>query len=212
MNENQEPIAFSEPLPTQRRDDGRKTFHLIACLTVLILMSGFAFANAKYFVLVCQRIGILSKESNSVIGTIDEKAGGRPLEVYFSASVNGDLPIMFTVSERYQKSATGLRKKNDYRFVNTSNRTIYFKPVHDVYPPEAGTPEIMTLEKCFCFTQQKIDPGETKVMSVVYSFNNKLDPKCGVIKMTYTLHESDPETYAASLKAAQGNLAPEAAQ
>lgn len=185
-----ERIPSASPLQSRRL---RR--YLVVLAFVAVGMFGFAYANAKYFVMFCQRIGLLTTPPNQVRATIGEAAPGRPLDVYFTAHVNDNLPISFAVEKAFQRTTTGVATINDYKFVNLSNETIYFRPVHDVAPMRAGDEGTMILEQCFCFTEQKILPGQRYSLPVKYTFTEKLDERTEVVNMSYTLFRSTKEAY-----------------
>ena len=186
----------SERIPATTASVTRRMRVYLGVLAFVALgMFGFAYANAKYFVMFCQRIGLLTTDPTHIRSTIAPTANGRPLDVYFTAHVNDNLPISFSVAKAYQTTAVGAPEMNDYTFSNLSDQTIYFRPVHDIAPMRAGDEGTMVLEKCFCFTEQKILPGQKYSLPVKYTFTDKLDQSTQVINMSYTLFRSTQEAY-----------------
>ncbi len=193
--------AQNERLPGKR--SSKNSRYMFILVFVMIGMFGFAYANAKWFVIFCERIGVLSTSPTAVAvdGPGGERAPGHELKVYFSAYVNDDLPISFSVKNRTQKSNVNKWQTNDYRFTNLSNDTIYFKPVHDIFPTKAGIAETLELSRCFCFDLQKLEPRQSYSLPVTYLFNDTLGDDVKIIKMSYSLHPSTKEEYEASLAA-----------
>jgi cytochrome c oxidase assembly protein Cox11 len=192
---------FPEDLPEQQRGGKGGLFALVLAL-VVVGMFVFAYANAEFFVMICQRAGLLSTDPQDLRGVVvGEGEPGRKLEVYFTAQVNDNLPMVMSVDNKYQKTNVNVSTINDYRFTNLSDKVIYFKPVHDVYPNRAGAPEVMLLTKCFCFDLQKIDPNQKYSLPVEYTFTEDLDPKVGIIRMSYTVFPSSKEAYDAFMAA-----------
>lgn len=197
-----EQTATNERLPGHGPRRGRKpTIYLIALTIVTVGMFGFAYANAELFVRICQDLGLLSSDPSRMRAGIVDTEGGRPLDIYFSANVADNLPIAFSVERSYQRVALGKAEMNDYHFRNLSDRTIYFRPVHDVNPVRAGGENVMLLEKCFCFTEQKLEPGQRYTLPVKYAFTDKLDERVSNIRMNYTLFPSTRQAYEASMEA-----------
>jgi cytochrome c oxidase assembly protein subunit 11 len=189
------PVApNSEPLPTARRR-GRAQRQLIILSLIGIGMFSFAYANAEFFVMLCQKAGLLSSGPSDVRGTITETEKGRPIEVFFSAAVNDRLPVAFAVDRNVLKMQLGEKVMVNYRFTNLSKETVYFRPTHDVSPIQAGRDGVMILEKCFCFDEQKIDAGASYTLPVVFTFTDKLDEETGTIFMRYFLWKSSQEQY-----------------
>jgi len=198
----------TESLPRTPRPNSGKATNYLLILTILTLgMFGFAYANAQWFVLICQEVGLLTKPAVASRGIAEEAAVGRPLEVYFTASANDNIPIAFSARESYQKSNIGKVRRNEYTFVNLSNQRIYFKPVHDVSPTIKNLDDVLILQKCFCFEQQLIEPRQTYTLPVEYVFNDKLDPAIDVISMRYSLFPSTKADYEASQAASAADKA-----
>ena len=128
------------------------------------------------------------------------------MDVACSAHRADNLPLAFSVDNKYQKINLGRAKINDYYFRNLSNETIYFRPVHDINPLEAGKEEILILEKCFCFSEQKLEPGQRYTLPVKYTFTKELPDNIYNIKMSYTLFPSTEEQYEASQEAYESGL------
>lgn len=198
-----ERLPQSERIPTGGAGTEQKKLIWASALLVFVIgMVAFAYANAELFAALCQRVGILPADVEMAEG-VTPMEKGRPLDVYFSANVNDGLPITLSVVNRFQKTNVGVAKLNDYRFTNLSDRTIYFRPVHDIFPIEAGTSDILLLTKCFCFDLQKIEPHQTYTLPVEYTFTDKLDEKVRTIRMDYTLFPSSKEAYEEFQKAAE---------
>lgn len=196
------------PPISERRPDhvaaARSRRSLILLSALGIGMFGFAYANVPYFYKVCRAIGVLPPELGEAKTAVDTPDAGRPLEVYWMANA-GDMPIAFSVKNRVQDTTVGSREMNEYRFVNLTKETIYFRPVHDVSPMEAGKESILTLEKCFCFDVQKILPAQEYVLPVIYRFGEDLNPATRTITMSYTLFPSTKEQYDAFMAEAKGS-------
>lgn len=198
------PEVTNERLPGKVRPSGRRSNLMLAGLLLFVCgMFGFAYANAEFFVMICQRVGLIAPDAASLqTAAVTDRPAGRPLEVYFSANVANGLPIAFTVDKRFQKTNVNAPQINDYRFTNLSRETIYFRPVHDVYPTKAGLTGTLELLKCFCFDEQMIEPGQSYTLPVEYIFNETLPDNVHVIRMNYTLFPSTRQAYEASLAAA----------
>jgi cytochrome c oxidase assembly protein subunit 11 len=201
MNDSEKDMT-NERLPGRERSAGaKKGIWLGGLAAVAIGMFVFAYVNAEFFVMICQEVGLLSKDPNRARSAIVEGEAGRPVDVYFSAHVADNLPIAFSVVDSYQTVNLGRAKINDYTFRNLSDETIYFRPVHDINPLKAGEEGTLVLEKCFCFTEQMLEPGQKYTLPVKYTFTDNLPENVYTIKMAYTLFPSSKEQYEASLKA-----------
>ncbi len=193
-NTAHEPIpTTNERLPRQRK---KATMYLWALIILVGGMFGFAYANSEFFIMICQKAGLLSTPPEQLRAeAVASEEIGRPLDVYFSANVNDGLPVSLRVEDRYQKAHVGETKIMDYHFTNLTNRKLYFRPVHDVYPIQAGKPDVMLLTKCFCFDMQKIEPNQTYSLPVEYTFTDKLEEDTRTIRMNYSLFPATKAAY-----------------
>lgn len=192
-NHDHEEARVSEQLP---RPVGLSRGKWLGALIFIVSgMFVFAYANAEFFVLLCQKVGILEPDSRALRGAIGEREPGRGLDVYFSANVEDGLPMTFQARRSFQRTRVNERTINDYNFVNLSNEEIYFRPVHSLSPFRAGREEVLLLEKCFCFDEQVIGPGESYTLPIVYAFTDELDDNTHSIQMNYTLFRSSKEAY-----------------
>ncbi len=181
----------------------------LALLSVIVAgMFGFAYANAEFFTLICQKIGLYGATANQLKTdpAPDGRVEGHPVDVYFTATVADGLPLAFSVKERFQKTRLNARTLNEYRFTNLADRTIYFRPVHDVQPTRANNVDTLELTKCFCFDLQKIDAGQSYMLPVEYTFTDVLDGT-RVLTMNYTLFPSTKADYEKSLADAEQGAA-----
>ena len=201
MNQSAPQPELNERRPDRIARSNRTVFTMLAI--VGIGMFGFAFANVPLFFRLCRKYGILPPELKGPQTIANKPDQGRALQIYWLAN-HGDLPIAFSVHDSVQDIHVGERSQNDYRFVNLSDKTIYFRPVHDVSPSSAGQQDTLTLEKCFCFDNQMIEPGKEYTLPVIYSFNSKLPTDVSSITMSYTLFATTKEMYEETLKKTQG--------
>jgi len=191
-------IPDSEIRPDRRaRAKSRRMLAMLCAIGVT--MFGFAYANVPYFYMMCKKYGVLPKDLSAPAPAANTPDAKRPLSVYFLANPGGT-PIAFSVKQRVQDIHIGERAINEYTFVNLAKGTYYFRPVHDVSPREAGG-DNLTLEKCFCFDEQKILEGQTYTLPVVYRFGEGVDAKTSELTMSYTLFPSTKEQYEASQEA-----------
>lgn len=158
-----------------------KLFLILAGLGIFMFV--FAFINIPLFRMYCQKVGIAIAPNSKA--SPEAKSNGRKVTVLFTSVVAGNAPILFKPKESYQTIRLGETAKNEYRFVNLSNDTIYFRPIHSVLPEDAATK--LTLTKCFCFDDQVILPHQEYILPVLYSFKSDLDSEVENITMHYTL-------------------------
>jgi len=152
-----------------------------------VLMFAFAFANVPAFKLFCQKLGFGLSPNNTEANVTDAKTTGREVEVLFMGVVAGGAPIVFEGIEPTKEVQLGKQTETAYRFVNLSNDTIRFRPVHSILPEGAATR--FALKKCFCFDDQTLLPRQEVTMPVVFSIAPDLDSNVERVTLNYTLFQ-----------------------
>jgi cytochrome c oxidase assembly protein subunit 11 len=159
---------------------------LILLLLAALGMTSFAFANQELYALFCQAIGI-SQSPNDPNLVIDESKidENRKVKVVFNVSTMKDVPVKFSVKEISYPIVLGKLYENEYTFANQTADTLYFRPVHSVFPPSASNKYSMV--KCFCFDDMILMPHETLTLPLSFRFSTDVDPLVNRIVMNYTL-------------------------
>ena len=153
-----------------------------------VLMFGFAFANVPAFKLFCRKLGFgLSPNNTEAKTTSAAVSGNREVEVLFMGIVAGGAPISFEAVEATKEVRLGRQTETAYRFVNLSNDTIRFRPVHSILPEGAATR--FSLKKCFCFDDQTLLPKQEVTLPVVFSIAPDLDSNIERMTLNYTLFQ-----------------------
>jgi cytochrome c oxidase assembly protein subunit 11 len=152
-----------------------------------VLMFAFAFANVPAFKLFCRKLGFGLSPNNTEAKVADAKTVGREIEVLFMGVVAGGAPIVFEGVEPTKEVRLGEQAETAYRFVNLSNDTIRFRPVHSILPEGAATR--FALKKCFCFDDQTLLPKQEVTMPVVFSIGSDLDSNVERVTLNYTLFQ-----------------------
>jgi cytochrome c oxidase assembly protein subunit 11 len=117
---------------------------------------------------------------------------GREITVRFDANVADGLPWTFKPAQREVKTHIGLPTKIYYTATNNSDHTIVGRAVYNVTPDAAGY--YFTKTQCFCFNEQKLAPGETAKMPVMFyvdpGFETDIDTKSiQTITLSYTFFQ-----------------------
>jgi len=171
----------------------RKT--LLILVGVGLFMFIFAFANVPFYNMFCRAIGFnLSPDYQPGDDRNAAGAGdGREIKVLYTGVVAGDLPVSFKAKKSVQKAIVGQTFENEYRFVNLSSDTVYFRPVHSILPEDAA--KKFTMVKCFCFDDMTMAPGEERVIPVISTLDPSLGPEIQSVTLHYTLFEKSKEDF-----------------
>jgi cytochrome c oxidase assembly protein subunit 11 len=117
---------------------------------------------------------------------------GAPLTIYFDANVAPGLSLDFRPEKRMLETHVGEATRIDFLVRNTSAEPLTMRAVYNVTPAKAA-PYFFKMQ-CFCFANQKLAPGESARLPVVFY----LDPAmmgdaadANVITLSYTFFPMD---------------------
>ena len=157
-------------------------------------MVGVAYASVPLYRLFCQVTGFA--------GTTQRAAGdaapgpvGRMIGVRFDANHAPSLPWTFAPTESHRRVAIGARYITNFTARNLSERPVTGRASFNVTPSQAGA--YFTKIQCFCFTEQRLAPGQEVQMPVVFFVDPKIldDPNArdiDEITLSYTFYPVDP--------------------
>ncbi len=135
----------------------------IACAAFFFLMVGAAFAAVPLYRMFCQATGYngyVRKAQAAPRQILDRK-----VRIRFDTNVR-DVPFKFTADQTTQDVRIGDTGLAFFKVTNTSNHAVTARAAYNVLPEQAGA-YFQKLE-CFCFTDQTLNPGETRDFPVVY--------------------------------------------
>ena len=135
-----------------------------ACGVVVALMVGASFAAVPFYNWFCRTTGFGG--TPQVAKAAPEKALGRRLAIRFDSNVQPGLPWRFTPEQTEINLRIGEVATVHYKVVNQAARTVTALASYNVSPATVGA--YFTKINCFCFTQQTMQAGETREMTVVF--------------------------------------------
>lgn len=119
---------------------------------------------------------------------------GPEITVRFDANVSPGLEWDFRPVQRAVQTHSGVPTTVYYRATNTSDHTIVGRATYNVTPDSAGY--YFNKTECFCFTEQKLAPGESADMPIVFFIDPEMatdiDTKSiRTITLSYTFFRQD---------------------
>ena len=176
----------------------RKAATAALLLGVTAGMVGLSFAAVPLYRMFCQVTGFGGTTQRAA--TAPGAVAGRLITVRFDAEVDPSLPWRFepeqsSIAVRVGESATAF-----YKATNLSQESVIGQAVFNVTPLKAGL--YFDKIQCFCFTQQRLAPGESEDMPVTFFVDpdilkdRNLDD-VGTITLSYTFYR-DKEAEAAA--------------
>ena len=159
--ENHDTDKPVKPAPRLTRDA------LVAaiCGLVVVAMVGAAYAAVPFYNWFCRTTGF---NGTTQVATSAPASGpiARKIAVRFDSNVAGGLPWKFEPEQTEIEVNIGQVTTVYYTVTNQSARETTGQAAYNVAPLTVGS----YFEKinCFCFTEQRMQPGETRDMTVVF--------------------------------------------
>jgi cytochrome c oxidase assembly protein subunit 11 len=148
-------------ISSQRRRD---VVIAAACGVFVAAMVGAAYAAVPLYNWFCRTTGFGG--TPQVVTAAPAEILGRKLKVRFDANVAGGLPWRFEPEQHSVEVKIGEVVTVWYRVINESARETVGVASYNVSPPTAGA--YFSKINCFCFTDQRLKPGEKRDMAVVF--------------------------------------------
>lgn len=134
------------------------------CLALVVGMVGLSYAAVPLYDLFCRATGYggTPQRADAAPTTISD----RVVTVRFDTNTDPALPWSFQPEQRAVKVKVGENRLVFFRAVNNSDRSIVGHATFNVVPDRAG--RYFSKIQCFCFTEQRLDPGQSVEMPVSF--------------------------------------------
>lgn len=160
-------------------------------LKLLWLVAGsilFAFAMVPLYNVLCSVTGLNGKTENEAAQaatTVDES---RLVRVEFTSSVMPGLAWNFHPQQNSVLVHPGKIETVLFEAKNTASQAVTGQAIPSV-SPSAATSYLKKIE-CFCFNQQELQPGETKVMPLRFYVSPEMPQDLKVITLSYAFFKA----------------------
>ena len=134
------------------------------CGVVAAMMVGAAYASVPLYSWFCRTTGFGG--TTQVSEKAPEHVLARTVKVRFDSNVTPGLPWKFTPEQNEITVRIGEVVTAQYKVTNESARSTLAQASYNVSPPQVGG--YFNKINCFCFTEQRLKPGETRDMAVVF--------------------------------------------
>jgi len=143
----------------------RRDIVVAACCGAFVaLMVGAAYASVPFYTWFCKTTGFGG--TTQVASQAPDHVLGRELTIRFDSNVTPGLPWKFAPEQNEIKVRIGEVATVHYKVTNEAAREIAAQASYNVSPPQVGS--YFTKINCFCFTEQRLKPGEMREMAVVF--------------------------------------------
>lgn len=152
-------------VPEKRRGLGRDARVAALCGLLVAFMVGASYAAVPFYNWFCRATGF---NGTTMVATSAPATGplSRTIAVRFDSNVSGGLPWKFVPEKTEITVRIGEVVTVFYSVTNQSARTTYAQAAYNVAPLTVGA--YFQKINCFCFTEQTLEPGETREMPVVF--------------------------------------------
>jgi cytochrome c oxidase assembly protein subunit 11 len=155
-------------------------------LVASCMMFAFGFALVPFYEKLCEVIGVNSVlKADQVTNT--QVDASRWITVQFDVNLRNDLPWTFRALEQSVRFHPGELVHVMFEVRNNSNRPITGQAIPSYGPQHAG--RYFKKLDCFCFTQQTLQPGEVRMMPVVFAIESGIPADVGFVTMSYTFFQ-----------------------
>ena len=153
-------MAADPTQPLRRRD----VIVAVACGFFVAAMVGASYAAVPFYDWFCRATGYggtTQVATSAPSGVLDRK-----VTVRFDANVAPGLPWRFEPEQNSIQVKLGEVATVHYRVINEAARAITAQAAYNVTPLLVGS--YFQKINCFCFTEQRLKPAETREMTVVF--------------------------------------------
>ena len=153
-------MAADPTQPLRRRD----VIVAVACGFFVAAMVGASYAAVPFYDWFCRATGYggtTQVATSAPSGVLDRK-----VTVRFDANVAPGLPWRFEPEQNSIEVKLGEVATVHYRVINEAARAITAQAAYNVTPLQVGS--YFQKINCFCFTEQRLKPAETREMTVVF--------------------------------------------
>jgi cytochrome c oxidase assembly protein subunit 11 len=153
---------------------------------VAAAMFGFGFALVPFYKQICEATGINNLiKPDTVVNTQVDAA--RFVTIEFDSNLRSNLPWTFRPLQSSVRINPGEMVTVMYEIRNNSSRPVTGQAIPS-YGPQAAGRYFKKLE-CFCFTQQTLQPGETRQMPVQFVIERSVPEDMNTITLSYSFFE-----------------------
>ena len=135
-----------------------------SCGVFVAGMVGLAYASVPFYDWFCRATGFGGRPQ--IAKAAPQRTDARTLSIRFDANVTGGLPWRFEPEQSAIQVKLGEVVTVNYVATNLAARETVGQASYNVAPGTTGA--YFQKINCFCFTEQRLGPGERREMAVVF--------------------------------------------
>ena len=171
-------------------------------VVVAVVMFGFGWALIPVYRAICEITGVnlLTGKDAAVEAKLKNTQVDTSREVVVEFDANRQGPWRFKPRVNHMKVHPGQLVTIEYDLVNLENRAMAGQAIPSYAPMQAS--RYFNKVECFCFKQQTLEAGETRLFPVVFFVDPSLPKDVTQITLSYTFFEVPGAAKASSVPAA----------
>ena len=178
-----DPVEVDEPLTeAERRRNSQVTLRKLLLIIPVMLL--FCASLVPLYRQICEVLGVTATRTVAHSTQVDLS---RLVKVDFDATLNRNFAWKFEPVDRHVDIHPGAIVTINYRVTNTMDHPTTGRAVPSFGPPEGGL--YFNKIECFCFSNQTLQPGETRDMPVTFFIDPKMPAKLGALTLSYTFFD-----------------------
>lgn len=157
-------------------------------LAAIVSMSAFAFLLVPLYNVFCDVTGLNGKLDLSLAAATSQGVDAtRDVTVEFVVNQNREMPWQFSPKHSSLTLHPGQLATTAYFAKNTTNKTMYAQAIPSISPSRAS--KFFKKVECFCFTNQKLGPGETTYLGLRFYLDPALPKDIKRVTLAYTIFD-----------------------
>lgn len=157
---------------------------VLASLAGIAAMAGLVVASVPLYQLYCRVTG--AGGTPRVEGQAPDAVSDRVVTIRFDSSLERGMPWSFKPVQPSMTVRIGEQALAFYHAVNLADHAVVGSAVFNVTPDKAGLAFNKT--ECFCFTQQRLEAGQSADMPVSFFVSPELAADVDTITLSYTFY------------------------
>lgn len=170
----------------------RKNMRLLLIGSIAaIIMFGFGYAMVPLYNVLCTVTGLNGKTYSKSVPLMqqDQIDKSRIITVQFLTTTNAYLPWEFYAKTVSVDLYPGENKRVYFFAKNDSDHAMVVQAIPSVSPGIAA--KYLKKTECFCFTQQRLEAHESKLMPVLFHLDPNLPKYITTLSLSYTLFDAE---------------------
>ncbi|MCH1929958.1 cytochrome c oxidase assembly protein [Shewanella sp. A25] len=183
------------PVPTSKSNNKLISLLVIGC----VAMFGFGFALVPLYDVLCEKLGINGKTSNTASSyseiTVDND---RIVTVEFISQVQSGMPWRFEPQIKRLKVHPGELIHTAFLARNESSRAIVGQAIPSISPGQGAA--YFNKTECFCFNQQHLAADTSAELPLIFFVDPQLPESIHTLTLSYTLYDITDKQLASAIE------------